>query len=93
MEKKDNIKSQGGFLCGCLGSTTVLSSGIDTKYFYPIDKFQNTTIDITGKVNEIIPKRSEKFYSVSEVNKNETKLTIAEPSNFWQDKYLVIITD
>jgi len=93
LESKGVIAKQGGWLWGLLGSTTVLSSGIDSKYFYPIDKFQNTTIDISGKIDEIIPKRDETFYSVGEVSKNEMKLIISQPQSFWQDKYLVIITD
>ena len=93
LEDKGIITKQGGFLWGLLGSTTVLASGMDAKYFSPIDKLQNTSIDIDGTINEIIPRRSEKFYTTTEVSKNEMKLNIAEPQSFWQDRYLVIITD
>ena len=93
LEDKGIITKAGGFLWGLLGSTTVLTSGMDPKYFRPIDKYQNTTIDIDGSISEIIPKRSEKFYTTTEVSKNQMKLNIAEPQSFWQDRYLVIITN
>jgi uncharacterized protein YoxC len=93
LESKGVITSQGGFLWGLLGSSTVLASGFDPKLFTAIDKFENTTIDINGTINELIPKRKEQFYSATEVNRDKTTLTIAEPQAFWQDRYLVIITD
>ena len=93
LEEKGIIAKEGGFLWGLVGSTTVLASGLDSKYFSPIDKFQNTSIDINGSISEIIPRRDVKFYTTTEVAKNQTKLDIAEPTNFWQDKYLVIITN
>jgi peptidoglycan hydrolase CwlO-like protein len=93
LEEKGIIAKQGGFLWGLLGSTTVLASGMDSKYFSPIDKFQNTSLDIGGAISEMVPKRDAKYYTATEVAKNQTKLDIAEPQNFWQDKYLVIITD
>jgi len=83
----------GGFLWGLLGSTTTLANGFDDKYFKPIDKTQDMTIQVKGKIDEVIPKRNIEFYKKSEVSDDQSMLTIAEPNQFWQDRYLVIITD
>lgn len=93
LESKGIITSEGGFLWGLLGSSTVLASGFDPKLFTAIDKYESTTIDVSGSIDEIIPKRQAQFYSATEVSRDKTTLTIAEPRAFWQDKYLVIITD
>ncbi|HEV8537782.1 MAG TPA: hypothetical protein VGR15_02565 [Bacteroidota bacterium] len=93
LEDKGIIRKQGGFLWGLLGSTTVLSNGFDANSFNAIDKFRTTTIDVEGTIDEIIPKRNETFYTATAPGKNQTTLSIAEPNSFWQDKYLVIITN
>jgi archaellum component FlaC len=93
LEQKGIIAKDGGFLWGLLGSSTILASGIDPKYFTPINKIEERTIQVNGKINEVIPKRSETFYTKTLVDNNSSMLTIAEPTAFWQDKYLVIITD
>ncbi|HTK81293.1 MAG TPA: hypothetical protein VL633_03300 [Bacteroidota bacterium] len=93
LEEKGIITSQGGFLWGLLGSSTVLASGFDPKLFTAIDKYDNTSIDVNGGIDEIVPKRSQQFYNAKEVSRNQSTLTIAEPDRFWQDKYLVIITN
>ncbi len=93
LEEKGIIRKEGGFLWGLLGSTTVLSSGFNTHFFNPIDKSNDTTIQIVGKIDEIIPVRDLKFYHETEIDRERTRLTIAEPVHFWQDNYLVIITD
>lgn len=93
LEKKGILKDEGGFLWGLLGSTSTLASGFDEKYFKPIDKTTDMTIQVKGKIDEIIPKRSETYYSKSESENDASTLTIADPNYFWQDKYLVIVTD
>lgn len=93
LEEKGIIKKEGGFLWGWLGSTTVLTSGFNTHLFNPIDKSSDTTIQIIGEIDEIIPKRDLKFYHKIEIDRQRTRLTIAEPKKFWLDNYLVIITD
>jgi uncharacterized protein YoxC len=93
LEEKGIIKNEGGFLWGLLGSTTVLSNGFDTHYFNPIDKLADTTIQIVGTIDEIVPKRDMKYYHKTEIDTDRTRLAITEPSSFWQDNYLVIITD
>jgi hypothetical protein len=93
LEKKGIIKKEGGFLWGLLGSTTMLASGFDDKYFKPINKVEDMTIQVKGRIDEVLPKRSEQFYSKTELSPEQSTITIAEPNSFWQDKYLVIITD
>lgn len=93
LEKKGIITKEGGFMWGLLGASTALASGFDDKYFKPINKTEEHMIQVEGKIDEIIPKRSEQFYKKTEVNRNQSLLTIGEPDHFWQDKYLVIITN
>jgi uncharacterized protein YoxC len=93
LEKKGIIKKEGGFLWGLLGSTTTMASGFDEKLFKPLNKEVSTSISVDGKIDQILPARSEGSYSAAPVSANQTLLTIAEPDHFWKDKYLVIITD
>ncbi|HTK82073.1 MAG TPA: hypothetical protein VL633_07255 [Bacteroidota bacterium] len=93
LEEKGILKSEGGFLWGLLGSTSTLASGFDEKYFKPIDKTSDMTIQVKGKIDEVIPKRNETYFKKTEVGNEESMLTIADPNYFWQDKYLVIVTD
>lgn len=93
LEEKGIIKNEGGFLWGLLGSTTTLAPTFDERLFKPFNKEVNTSIQVNGKIDEILPHRSEGSFSASMVNPDQSLLTIAEPAHFWQDKYLVIITD
>jgi uncharacterized protein YoxC len=93
LEQKGIIAKEGGFLWGLLGSSTILASGVDPKYFTPINKVEERTIQVNGKIDEVIPKRSPEFYTKTLVDNNQSMITIAEPNAFWQDQYLVIITD
>jgi peptidoglycan hydrolase CwlO-like protein len=93
LEEKGIIKKEGGFLWGLLGSTTVLSNGFDSHFFNPIDKLSDTTIQIVGTIDELVPKRDMKYYHKTEIDRDRTRLAITEPGSFWQDNYLVIITD
>ena len=93
LEKKGIIKKEGGFPFGIFGSTTTLANGFDDKEFKPLNKTMPNTIEVPGKIDEIVPKRSAMSYTKTEVNNDQSMLTIAEPDHFWQDKYLVIITD
>jgi PBP1b-binding outer membrane lipoprotein LpoB len=93
LEQKGIIAKDGGFLWGLLGSSTILASGVDPKYFTPINKVEERTIQVNGKIDEVIPKRSPEFYTKTLVDNNQSMITIAEPTAFWQDQYLVIITD
>ncbi len=93
LEKMGIINKEGGFLWGLLGSTTTLTSNFDDKYFKAIDKTLDNTIEVNAKIDEIVPKRSAQDYNQSLIGQDQSMLTIAEPENFWKDKYLVIITD
>lgn len=93
LEKKGILKDEGGFLWGLLGSTSTLANGFDEKYFKPIDKTSDISIQVKGKIDEIIPKRNETYYTKTEGENDASTLTIADPNYFWQDKYLVIVTD
>lgn len=93
LEKKGIITKQGGFLWGWLGSTTTLANGFDPKYFTPINKVDEHTIQVDGKIDDIVPRRNEMFYQKTELGGKQSMITIAEPKSFWQDNYLVIITD
>lgn len=93
LEEKGIISDEGGFLWGLLGSTTVLSSGVNPQYFKPIDKTRDMTIEVQGDIDEIIPRRSENFYVTSENGQDASTLQIVQPDAFWQENYLVIITD
>ncbi len=91
LEKLGVIKDDGGFLWGLLGSATILGSGFDNSNFKPIDKTTDASIEVAGKIDEILPKRSEEFYDKMHEEGNKTSLKIKQPEKFWQDKYLVIV--
>ncbi|MBI1806807.1 MAG: hypothetical protein HYR76_07145 [Ignavibacteria bacterium] len=93
LESKGIITREGGFLWGLLGSTTVLANGFNREYFKPINKEREMSIEVTGKIVEIVPKRNEQFYTASAQQDKHSLLNIVEPKNFWQDNYLVIITE
>jgi DNA repair exonuclease SbcCD ATPase subunit len=93
LEKKGIIQKQGGFPWGIFGSTTILANGFDDKDFKTLNKTALNTIEVPAKIDEILPKRNAQYYTQTELGNDQSMLTIAEPNNFWQDKYLVIITD
>jgi len=92
LEEKGIIHDEGGFLWGLLGSTTVLSSDFEPSYFSTVDKTQLMNLPIEGRINEIIPARSQDYYQTESDENNSTTLRIVEPRKFWQNNYLVIIT-
>jgi uncharacterized protein YoxC len=93
LEEKGIIKKEGGFLWGLLGSTTMLASGFDERLFRPMNKEVNMAIQVKGKIDQILPQRSAQTYSAEKISEEQSLLTIAQPADFWKDKYLVIITD
>ena len=93
LKEKGIITDEGGFLWGLLGSTTVLSSGVDRSQFTPFDWTRDQTIHVRGSIDEMVPKRSEDFFALAETEENKADLTIKEPAKFWQDRYLVIVVD
>ena len=93
LEEKGIITDEGGFLWGLLGSTTVLASGIDPTEFTPIDRSRDQTIQVPGKIDEILPHRQQEFFAMAQPDEKNTELTIVDPNRFWQDRYLVIVLD
>lgn len=88
LEKKGIITSQGGFLWGLLGSTTVLTDSVNTTAFEPIDGTTNQSIHVKGRIDEILPNRSEGTFATDDTG---TALTILQPDKFWQQRLLVIV--
>ena len=93
LKKKGIITDEGGFLWGLLGSTTVLGNDLDPTDFTAIDKSRDQTIHIQGKIDEILPRRTETAFATAQKDDNSSDLTIVQPNKFWLDKYLVIVTD
>jgi chromosome segregation ATPase len=91
LESKGLILDEGGFLW--FGETTVLASGFDQNYFHLLDRSRGETITVDGTVDEIVPKRNLEYYAVNTDGEESTDLTITNPQKFWQDRYLVIITE
>jgi uncharacterized coiled-coil protein SlyX len=93
LRKKGIITDEGGFLWGLLGSTTVMSSGIDQSNFTPIDKTKDKTIKVDGRIEEILPRRNADLFAAVANPEKGSELTITSPGRFWQENYLVIVTD
>ena len=55
LKKKGIITDEGGFLWGLLGSTTIMSSGVDQSVFTPLDKNIDQTLHVPGTIDEILP--------------------------------------
>ncbi|HTR98930.1 MAG TPA: hypothetical protein VML00_04210 [Bacteroidota bacterium] len=94
LRKKGIITDEGGFLWGLLGSTTVMSPDVDPTSFTPIDKTKDKTISVNGHIEEILPRRNTDLFAQSQKEEEKTsELTITSPGRFWQQNYLVIVTD
>jgi hypothetical protein len=93
LEKMGIIKKEGGFPWGLFGSTMTLATVFDKKYFRPIDNTVQSTIQVDGNIDQIIPKRNQQYYNQAVLGNGQSTLTITSPANFWREKYLVIVTD
>ncbi len=93
LKKKGIITDEGGFLWGLLGSTTIMSGSVDPSEFTPIDKTKDQTIHVQGKIDEILPRRTDALFATAAKDDNSSDLTIVSPDKFWQSNYLVIVTD
>lgn len=91
LETRGVITEEGGFLWGLLGSTTVLAPGFSLADFYPIDRIEDTRIDVEGLIDELVPKRDPGSYE-EEVSEGHTVLKIKKPEEFWKQKHLVIVS-
>ncbi len=93
LEEKGIITNEGGFPWGLFGSTTILASGVDQSLFTPISKTDDKTISVQGTIKEILPHRSEEFFTTAHPEESQSALTIVQPDKFWQDNYLVVVVD
>ena len=92
LKDKGVISREGGFPWGLFGSTTMLAAEYDPEYFQPLDKTKEMEIEIPGKIDEIVPKRSDDSYTKQELDNGHTVIKIVKPGNFWRESHLVIIT-
>ncbi len=94
LKEKGIIAEEGGFLWGLFGSTTILANGFNSSLFTPIDKTTATKIDVDRNISEIIPKRNLACYSATEsADRRSASVVILKSDQFWQDNYVVIITN
>lgn len=93
LRKKGIITEEGGFLWGLLGSTTIMASGVDPAEFTPLDRAKDEMIHVSGKIDEILPRRNQEFFAMAEVDERNSDLRILRPDKFWQDSYLVVVLD
>jgi uncharacterized protein YoxC len=93
LEEKGIIRDEGGFPFGWFGSTTVLASGIDKSAFSTLDMRKDQVIHVPAEIDEIVPGRDASYYSMNLTGEAASDITITDPGRFWQEKYLVIITD
>ncbi len=91
LEELGIIDEEGGFLWGLLGSTPVLSSGMDETLFNRFDISADRFIAIDGEIEELVPKRNEEYYMSTSAEEHST-LQILDTDKFWQERFLVIIT-
>lgn len=94
LKQKGIIADEGGLLWGLFGTTTILANGFDNTLFTPINKTTEMRIEVKGSVSEIVPRRNPTIYSiVPSADKEHTTIQILKADQFWQDNYLVIITN
>jgi peptidoglycan hydrolase CwlO-like protein len=93
LRKKGIITEEGGFLWGLLGSTTIMASGVDPAEFTRLDRTKDETIHVSGKIEEILPRRNDEFFAMAAVDDQNSDLKILKPDKFWQDNYLVVVLD
>jgi uncharacterized protein YoxC len=93
LEEKGIITDEGGFPWGLFGSTTVLASGLDPSFFKSLDRTKSNVISVSGRIDEIVPKRDDRFYATHDVGDESSDLTVIDPAKFWQDRYLVIVRE
>jgi prefoldin subunit 5 len=93
LEQKGVITDEGGFLWGLLGATTVLTTNFDDQAFQAVDKRTESSIDVPGKIDELVPKRDASSYSKEAQENGHTILRIVRPDYFWKVNHLAIITE
>jgi DNA repair exonuclease SbcCD ATPase subunit len=93
LKQKGIITDEGGFLWGLLGATTVLTTNYDDQAFQSLDKRSEMTINVPGKIDEMVPKRDGTSYSKEPQTNGHTLLKIVRPDYFWKANHLAIIID
>lgn len=93
LEQKGIITEEGGFLWGLLGSTTTLAGDISLADFTPIDKTEEQTIHVAGKIDDILPHRKADYYATTTDGDKGSDLKILRPEKFWQGNTLVVVLD
>ncbi|MEW5799283.1 MAG: hypothetical protein AB1728_09775 [Bacteroidota bacterium] len=93
LEEKGIISDEGGILWGLAGTTTVLGSDFDDQQFQPFDKTASRTIQVSGEIEEIVPKRDESSYVQERTENGNSVLIIVRPEKFWREKLLVVVTE
>ena len=91
LKKKGVITEEGGILWGLLGTTTTLAGNFDAAQFEPVER-SRTAIEVSGRIDEIVPKRDESFYTKEQSENGHTILRIVKPESFWRENHLVIVT-
>jgi regulator of replication initiation timing len=91
LKQKGIITDEGGFLWGLLGATTVLTTNYDDQAFRSFDKRSEMTIDVPGKIDEMVPKRDTTSYSKEPQPDGHTLLKIVRSDYFWKANHLAII--
>lgn len=91
LKKKGVISEEGGILWGLLGTTTILAANFDVAQFEPVER-SRTAIEVSGAIDEIVPKRDESFYVKEQSENGHTILRIVKPESFWRENHLVIVT-
>ncbi len=92
LKGKGIITDEGGVLWGLLGTTTVMTSNFDGEYFQTLDKSTDSTIDVEGTIDQIIPKRDPGSYAEERLSEGHTVLRITNPDTFWRERHLVIVS-
>jgi len=92
LKGKGIITDEGGILWGLLGSTSVLAADANTDFFQRMDKSADSTIDVAGEIDQIIPRRDASSYAQEETTNGHTILRIVRPDAFWRQNHLVIVS-
>ena len=73
------------------GSDVLTQADVNMSYFTEIDIRQTTEIEIYAKKPQLLTNHPSASYTLEELNKQEFKLKILDPTTFWSvSKYLVI---
>jgi len=92
LKGKGIITNEGGFLWGLLGATTVVSPKYDNTEFVQFNKLMESSIEVPGEIDELVPKRDTASYAAESTGDGHTVLKITNPADFWRNNHLVVIS-